>query len=168
MRIWNSTVNPEDPGMFYQWNRKAGWSSKDPKINSNNETYWNMNDESGSIWSVAANPCPVGWRVPTSDELSSLEGAGTWTTNWKGTGVNGVVFGSGNNTVFLPAASSRDFSGRLSSDQVGTNGRYWSSTPHTFNNSRAYYLSFRSGEIDAGFDAYRSSGFCVRCVLAEE
>ena len=53
--------------------------------------------ETGSICS-----CPDGWRLPTEEEIEKLINSGSqWTTV---NGVKGRKFGSGKNTIFLPAA----------------------------------------------------------------
>jgi len=150
------TANPEDAGMFYQWNRKTGWSSTDPMINSNGSTTWDPSNASGSTWASANDPCPTGWRVPTNAEHRSLLNAGSqWTTT---NGVDGRIFGNGNDLLFLPAVGIRHYI-------VGANmgmgtGFYWSCTASP---NRAFYLSFSSsGATDN--DIPRSTGLSVRCI----
>jgi len=47
-------------------------------------------------------PCPDGWRLPTEEEIEKLINSGSqWTTV---NGVSGRKFGSGKDTIFLPAA----------------------------------------------------------------
>jgi len=120
-------ANPEAPGMFYQWNRKVGWSATNPIKNSNGSTTWDNSVAAGNTWTKANDPCPPGWRVPTVTEYENLAKTGSkWTTE---NGIKGRIFGSGNNTLFLPAVGGRHFSdGTLS--RVGSLGYYWSSTPY--------------------------------------
>jgi hypothetical protein len=74
-------ASSESAGMFYQWNRKVGWSSSDPMINSDRGTIWDSSTPSGTEWEKANDPCPSGWRIPTSSELSILVNSGSsWTT----------------------------------------------------------------------------------------
>ena len=40
-------AKPEAPGMFYQWNRKVGWSASDPMINHNGEVEWDTSTPTG-------------------------------------------------------------------------------------------------------------------------
>ena len=135
-------ANPEDPGMLYQWNRNIGWSAI----------------PSDTTWETANDVCPSGWRVPTVAELGSLAASGSqWTTQ---NGVNGRIFGSGDNTIFLPAAGYRNpTNGALAS--VGTIGYYWSST---VSGTNAFRLSFGSSFVDPGNLDDRAFGFSVRCV----
>jgi len=155
-------ANPEDAGMFYQWNRKVGWSSTDPMVNSNGGTTWDASYPEGDTWEKANDPCPTGWRVPTVEELQSLVAAGSeWTVE---NGVNGRIFGNGDNTLFLPAAGYRGTtSGAVSS--VGTGGNYWSSA---YNYTMiAYHLSFNGMGVTAGSSSTRAHGFSVRCVTEQ-
>jgi len=43
-------AKPEDAGMFYQWNRRVGWSATDPMINSNGGTDWDFAIPEGYRW----------------------------------------------------------------------------------------------------------------------
>ncbi len=65
-----------------------------------------------------------------------------------------------NGAVFLPAAGNRS---GTSVDNVGSYGRYWSSS---YNNSRynACYVYFSSGDLNATSYYYRNYGFSVRLV----
>jgi len=97
--------NPEDFGGLFQWGRRGdGHEQRNSRITltrstSNIPGHGNFiihtaspfdwrNPQSGNLWSTSKtenDPCPVGWRVPTSDELESLLDSGSiWTT------VNGI------------------------------------------------------------------------------
>ena len=120
-------ANPQSFGMFYQWNRRVGWSSTDPMVSSNGSN-WEWTAATGTAWYPQNDPCPAGWRVPTQAELRSLVNAGnTWVANWNGTGVNGMLFGIAPNQIFLPAAGYRSINGILFF-AIGIAGDYWSST----------------------------------------
>lgn len=150
----------EDAGMFYLWNRKIGWSSSNPLVNSNGDTEWYNTPSQATEWEKVNDPCPQGWRVPTKDEFVTLGNSGSeWTT------VNGVVgrqFGATPNTIFLPAAGWRfNVTGALSG--VETWGSYWSSTAG--NMPSAWFLHFTISSVSAGdYTLNRAYGMSVRCV----
>ena len=152
-------AKPEDAGMFYQWNRKVGWSSTEPMINSNGGTTWDSSNPEGNSWEKANDPCPPGWRVPTYEEQISLIVSGSeWTAL---NGVTGRYFGSGENLVFFPAAGDRYVVNGWCRG-VGEVGIYWSGTSGMlagtilFDNETAHTCS--------GAHCY---GFSVRCVKEE-
>lgn len=114
-------ATPADPGMFYQWNSNIGWSATDPLVSSPAGAIWDSawDGYGAAEWGGISDPCPAGWRVPTIDELTVLANAGSvWTDT-----PAGRVFGSGNDTIFLPAAGGRYPAGVLG---VGGYGMYWS------------------------------------------
>jgi len=166
-------TNPENAGMFYQWGRPVGWSNSDPLINSKGETIWDNSPyvpTTESIWTKDNDPCPSGWRVPTISELESLiQAASEWTTL---NNVHGWVFGTGNNTIFLPAAKGREGeNGTLMNEHlwftVNTFGMYWSnySKDQMSWGVMAEYISFINDRFELGeFGLYRSYGCSVRCV----
>jgi uncharacterized protein (TIGR02145 family) len=138
-------ANPEDAGMFYQWNKKVGWSATDPMINSDGGTTWDTTKSDGDTWENTNDPCPTGWRVPTKDELQSLIDAGSeWTIL---NGINGRTVGNGNNSLFLSAAGCRSCN-RGMFDDGGTRGGYWSSSPYPRDATGGkYHLGVTSGYI---------------------
>ena len=148
---------PESAGMFFQWNRRVGWTATDPMVNSDGGTVWNSTTPAGTTWESANDPCPDGWRVPTQAELQSLNNAGSvWITQ---NGVQGRLFGTAPNQIFLPAAGWRYTTGSLGS--AGTSGFYWSSTQDGSTN--AWRLWFGSGSGGMG-SWLRALGLSVRCV----
>ena len=109
-------------------------------------------------WEEAQNACPQGWRLPTQQELQSLMGADRgWIIR---DDVNGRLFGSDDNQIFLPAAGWRN-TGNGALDLVGYWGYYWSSTAWSANNTWCLWFSSDSSGVDFN---YRADGFSVRCV----
>ena len=157
-------AKPESAGMFYQWNRKVGWSSTDPMINSNGGTTWDNNIPYSTIWEKANDPCPTGWRVPTKEELESLVNADNhWIVI---NGINGRIFSDGNQKVFFSAAGVRmgGYGGMLA--EVGYGGIAWSST--SCDDAIAYRMGFANegaaiSGCNHGGGGY-GQGFSVRCV----
>jgi len=144
---------PESSGMFFQWNRKKGWSATDEV------TDWNSSIPTGTEWYAENDPCPPGWRVPTETELRSLNRAGsTWTSDWHDTGVNGRIFGTYPYQIFLPAIGFRNAS--TGEHLNRTRGFYWSSTQVS---TSAWHSDFGSGSSSM-FHYARHNGFPIRCV----
>ncbi|GHV02040.1 hypothetical protein FACS1894159_10580 [Bacteroidia bacterium] len=161
-------AKPEFPGMFYQWNRKIGWSAEDPLISSNGSTTWNTMAVSGDTWEAINDPSPAGWRVPTLDEINTLLNESKVTLEWtnqndvKGLRCTDKATGA---SIFLPAADDRSTSGSLSLYYGGTSGNYWSSTQYVLNSLHgAYSLGFNSSGASAERNYYGTYGFSVRCV----
>jgi len=152
-------ANAEDAGMFYQWNKKLGWSATNPMINSNGGTVWDGSNAEGGIWDKANDPCPAGWRVPTNVELGSLISADRkWTTL---NGVNGCMFGSDEPFLFLPAVGSRNPNNGNLNSEVGMIGYYWSSN---ISGIYACRLVFGNRFVNFNNSLSRAYGFSVRCV----
>jgi hypothetical protein len=168
-------ANPQDAGMFYQWGRSTGWSTTNVLRQWDNNrnrwvtAHWITAVAPGSTWTRDNDPCPAGWRVPAQSELDSLRSAGsTWTSNWRGTGVRGRVFGTYPYQIFLPAMGLRDSTtGERASGPVG---RYWSSGRMSllFNSSSVGGIGEGSRFISRSDEfSVRTSGFLVRCVAED-
>jgi uncharacterized protein (TIGR02145 family) len=149
-------ANPEDAGMFYQWNRKKGWNITDREVEG-----WDNSIPTGTEWEAENDPCPEGWRVPTREELQSLHSAvHIWATNWNDTGINGFLFGVAPHLLFLPVAGCRNDEGTL--HFAGNWGFYWSNTQGHVT-SWSWHLQINRGNTNVGI-VNRASGFSVRCV----
>jgi uncharacterized protein (TIGR02145 family) len=148
--------DPQDAGMFYQWNRPTAWAS------TGTVPSWNSTEAAGTVWASANDPCPAGWRIPTQAELRSLTtAAGNWVNDWNGTGVAGHTFGTAPNQIFMPAPGYRNATGALISPN--TRGQYWSNESDT--SASAWSLYFDSYTSEYMSPIIRSFGFAVRCVL---
>jgi uncharacterized protein (TIGR02145 family) len=121
-------------------------------------------------WPDGRFPCPSGWRIPSSSEWGSIYRDGgsygtpaaatvnTW--YWENMGY-GIRPDGSTTTLFLPAAGYRINTGAFYN--VGTYGRYWSSTSGS---TGAFLLNFSSSRVSPEILLDRVSGFSVRC-LAE-
>lgn len=157
--------SPYSSGMIYQWNRKIGWSSNNPMVNSNGGSTWDSSTPSGTAWTTVNDPSPSGYRVPTLDELKSLLNTTYVTNQWITlNGVSGRIFSdkTTGNCIFLPASGYRNGNGGTLG-LVGSDGGYWSGTQNENSSDAAYGLYFYS---DASvWNSYgRSGGHSVRCV----
>lgn len=101
------------------------------------------------------------WRMPTDAEWKELrtECKWTWTTQ---NGVNGrLVTGKNGNSIFLPAAGSRDNTHLWSEDD---DGDYWSSSLDTDCPNRAWYVFFDPIGVDDRDKNARFDGKSIRPV----
>ena len=124
----------------------------------NNSNMWNDGTANIPIKSQY-DPCPSGWRVPTSAELNELL---KLSSKWKRyQNQNGMLFSNEEGVnVFLPAAGERRASGKACCRSYA--GEYWTSSISNFKEAPVY-LSFVSEKIRLGAD-YRALGKSVRCV----
>ena len=161
--------NPEDIGMYYQWNKKVGWNTTDPMKNSNGYSKWDKSISSSKVWEQSNDPSPSGWRIPTSDEMETLLNISKVTNVW--TSVNGI-YGmkftdkTTGNSIFLPAAGWRYHSaGELGG--VGELGRYSSSTQDNSNREWFLVLGFDNSSAAHMQLDWRHVGFPIRCVATK-
>ena len=159
--------------MIFQWNRKKGWNPTDRYFEN-----WDRSIPLGTKWYAENDPCPKGWRVPTREELRSLgdfrrlgEADSEWTTQ---NGVNGRLFGTAPNQIFLPAVGhttyvtvTRGWHGESSVatfDDVNRSSGYWSSSSveNGFTTALWFNEDFASVHISA-----RCHGLSIRCVAKD-
>ena len=155
-------ANFQDFGMYYQWNRKTGWSTADPLINSDGGKTWDNTTRTDDSWTKSNDPSPAGWRVPTRTEINSLLDKDKVLIKWtKVKGVWGNLFTdkASGKSLFMPAAGNRSrHDGKLDNENKGF---YWSSVMH--NSDYVYYLLFDSfGTME--YSCFRNIGQSIRCV----
>jgi uncharacterized protein (TIGR02145 family) len=155
--------NPEDIGMFYQWNSRIGWSATDPLIPSDGVSEWlkHTGTNTPSSWEIINDPCPSGWRVPTKEEYESLIGVGGEYVVLNEIRV--FAFRYGDNIVYFPLKDARDhYQGRLFEMEMGA---YWTATPAF--DSYHYVERFFVDWMDFN-SASTSFGHHIRCVKGED
>ena len=147
--------SPEAYGDYYAWGETA---TKSYYWDANCETYkQNTGDVKGTNRDVAHVKWGGDWRMPTKAEFQELVDKCDW--DWDGDGY--TVTGPNGNSIFLPAAGCR-LVGELLGD--GSDGCYWSSTPHSENTQNACNLYFNGGYQYTYWNG-RYRGHSVRPVL---
>ena len=161
-------ATPECAGMLFQWNKRRGWNATSETVEG-----WDNNFPlySDIVWEAVNDPCPAGWRVPTSEELALLVWrgnvhSGEWTVQ---NGTVGLLFGVAPYQIFLPAAGYR-WGGMLRG--VGDRGLYWGNA--SSGNSGGVMLWFggvrpveyRDEDMGVGTSS-RHMGYSIRCVAVE-
>ena len=129
-------ATPENSGMFYQWNRRVA-------LHHSSFIYedWAYTAPSGSMWSRDNDPCPPGWRVPTSNEFRRLIDNNNVVSEWVSTNrTRGKKFTDRitGDSIFLPKAGLRADRNVFWNTSVA--GYYWSST--SSGTLRAWKLNF--------------------------
>ena len=170
---------PEDYGNYYAWGEtstKSSYTEDNSKTFGKNLVF--TEDGKNMILSLGDNSQYDAaranwggtWRLPTDKELVELMNKCTWTWTTQN-GVKGYkVTGPNGNSIFLPAAGSREGS---SLQGTGEYGCYWSSKPFFYRDDLdemwldqthyAYELYFDDGEVYVNFDD-RYYGLSVRPV----
>lgn len=156
-------TKPEEYGNYYAWGETATKSkySQDTYQYYQNGSIVNIgSDISGTQYDVATALWGEDWCMPTKEQADELYINCTW--EWTiVNGVNGGKFTSktNGNSIFLPAAGYRYYSGLWETGNVGS---YWSS--HSpYNSNYAYGIHFHSNNGYCDY-YYRGDGSSVRPV----
>ncbi|MYY27283.1 fibrobacter succinogenes major paralogous domain-containing protein [Elizabethkingia anophelis] len=179
-----SGVDPFSPeagnhGAKYEWGYKPAnptvsdsryYTQANDQANSGAISGWNSTSLPNGSWSdtskTANDPCPSGYRVPTSAQWqavidnNNVERVGSWSDN--GNYTTALYFRSPSNqrTLMLPAAGFR-YSPDGGLGYRGVAGLYLSSSEATF--STASGLQFTSSGV-AVDSLSRTAGISVRCI----
>ena len=149
--------SPEELGDYFAWGET---SKKSDYRQSNCLTFGkSISDFSGDLkYDAARKILGSGWRIPTKSDFQELIDM----CKWKWVSVNGVngykVTGPNGNSIFLPAAGSRD---GTTFYRKYSDGYYRSSTPK--GTESCYTLNFSSGNKQF-YTGWRYYGHSVRAV----
>ena len=167
-RVATSSTDSESYGDSYQWGRlKDGHECRNSPTTttlSTTDVPWHGNfittsnspfdwrtTQNDLLWQGVNginNPCPSGYRLPTSAELNNER------LSWGSQNGAGALA----SPLKLPMTGSRLINGSLF--DVGLDGAYWSST---VSGANASYLAFNSGSAGI-YSPQRARGNNIRCI----
>lgn len=155
--------NRNNADVFYTTSKDLmyNWST------GTNTNLWNKGSEDKPI-KTKYDPCPLGWRVPTLNELTNIKkNSSGWRTNRNTPGYCGYYL-SGSKSynsevaqIFLPAAGSLTYTKGTATGR-GECGYYWSSKTDGNFSCFLEFDSTNSGKTNASVG--RACGYAVRCV----
>ncbi len=141
-------------GMLYQWNRRKGW----PAMTPDSVSGWDSTLEPGDTWAPANDPCPIGWRMPSVEEIKTLLDRTnvSYVEDVSQDRVSGIRYTdiTTGNMIFFPQANIRQENG-VAVDLYHIH--YWSST----NYWTLYWNYSQPRQMPYAY------GFSVRCVADE-
>lgn len=119
---------------------------------------------SQASWVANVSPCPIGWRLPSAEEMTGLIASGS---TWASSGINGIPgrwfggnhSGDKNGSVFFPAAGMRSYD--TTARQRDDLGAYWTMTT---SGNMAQALLFTGTHLPYVTERYRGDGYSIRCV----
>ncbi len=168
-RVAQSSADEQAYGDLYQWGR--GSDGHEKRTSSTSSTLSSVDSpvhgrfilapvspydwrspQNGDLWqgiSGTNNPCPEGYRLPTSAEWQAERAS--WSIN--------NAAGAFASPLKLPAGGSRSYSDGTFYN-IGLYGIYWSAESAGSQSSRLVFFS-----IDASVNSTnRANGFSVRCI----
>ena len=135
-------------------------------INSNGGTAWDNSIPVGDTWKKSNDLSPVGWRVPTFDEIKTLLDTvevRNFYTMQKGVFGRKFIDKATDNTLFLPIVNFRNYAGELWNGELKF-GQCWSSTANGKDGVR-YLMFHENAAIYDVLNSGRRSGYSVRPVI---
>ena len=148
-------------GDYYAW----GELTTKSEYTEENYTFKDNPNQLQSECDVATQTLGENYSIPTKEQWNELlkYTKKKWVENYKGSGVNGMLFMSktNNNSIFIPIAGFRFYSSLAG---IGSSGGVWSASLLIVHNDAAWYLGLGRGYADM-CDSGRYYGRSVRPVF---
>lgn len=158
---WNiGAEKPEQLGGLYGWGDPTGILTSTNFADYPSATP--PENICSTVYDIAKAQWGADWRMPTREETEELVERCQWEWTTYKTTPGMLVTGPNGNSIFLPAAASRD--GEQISNQVGQRGCYWTGNLSANNSNFAVYLYFYSNGYYPDRSTRRYIGHSVRAV----
>lgn len=132
-------------------------------IMEGDDSFWNTGTEEDPIKNTRFDPCPEGWRVPTSYEFRQL--CESSIREWgEENGIAGYWFKESDDSlkkIFLPAGGRINISDGIGYDR-NIEGYYWTISSSEAGSSS--YLYFHSDNCTVNKQGSRAGGCLIRCI----
>ena len=161
---WSGKNGEENATTFYK--SAEGIKFAYDWIKEGDNTFWNLAKEENPVKNKKYDPCPDGWRIPTSFEMRTLVGyaAHEWVVKDNVSGYrfyDGSENGNSEFSLFLPAGGRLNVQDGKSLDR-NYEAYYWSiSTTETGSST---YLYFNDIGYSVNKQGSRAGGCLVRCI----
>lgn len=176
----DTTSDPNVPiqgihGNYYQWGIATPVATASTTAGA--ISGWNTTTAADGAWSdtikTANDPCPTGYRIPTSTQFSyinsttstfnSVTRTGTWLDSATNFG-SAIHFGTSSSvkSLTLPACGNRQYNNNGLLETRGTRGVYWSST--SIGTTAAIHFQFYSYNTQIINTTLRTFGLSIRCI----
>ena len=147
-------------GDYYAW----GELTTKNEYTKDNYTYKDPMSQLPPERDVATQTLGKNYSIPTTEQFEELitYTKNKWIKNYKGTGINGMVFkGKNGKSIFIPAAGHCVTGVR----NEGTVGCLWTSNLNVKFPDNTYFFYFCNGYVQSMFDSYRYNGQTIRPVF---
>jgi uncharacterized protein (TIGR02145 family) len=159
--IWNGENGCESADTFYKAREDSRFGYD--WIMEGDDSFWNLGTEEDPMKNTQFDPCPEGWRVPTSYEFRQLCESGI--KEWgEAEGVYGYWFKESVDSqeeIFLPAGGRINISDGTGYDR-NIEGYYWTISCSEAGSSA--YLYFHSTHCTVNKQGSRAGGCLIRCI----
>lgn len=176
-----------DTGHYYQWGINVSWNGSGTNWTSSDGSAWDDSGKADATWDPTADPCPAGYRLPTTADFKKLWEPG-WATAqdapvevyWMPSNeVSGAMFvdAASRKALFFPAAGSLAYFSAMNmflANGPGTNGMYWAGDTEAVGKGYrvAFNQMFGDNPLAIGVDSWGSAAtnnaYQIRCVMVDQ